>query len=354
MTASPDTCTPLGTRADPRGADSSDPSTAYVDVGLTAYRRVTFIDQAIESVLAQTYPHWRLTICDNGPGGGDIERVAERYLDDARVSYRATGRELTLPENWTSALNQGTASYVAVLADDDRWHPDFLRARVDVLEAHPECGFAFSECVLIDEHGDVILRAPTRFLDGVLSQQQSASWLIRENPIVPPAILIRRSACEAVGSFFDATWQYCDWELWGRLAARFPVYYLARQDNDNRRHATAYTYAEREPPDLLLDMFDHLERMFAREVEGFELSRVERARTRSQILLRAAGDVHAGTGWKASGPTYRRALREYPPALFSQISLTMLAKSLLGERGTRFASQLLRHIRPSSNRGRLA
>ncbi len=340
--------TALATQTDPKGADSSDSSTTRVDVGLTAYRRVTFIDQAIESVLEQTYPHWRLTICDNGPGGGDVERVAERYLDDPRVSYRATGRELTLPENWTSALNQGTAPYVAVLADDDRWHPDFLRARVDALDSHPECAFAFSECVLIDEHGEEILRAPIRLPEGVLGQLQAARWLIRENPIVPPAIIVRRPACEAVGSFFDATWQYCDWELWGRLVARFPVFYLARQDNDNRRHANAYTYAEREPPDQLLDMFDHLERMFAREVEGFELSNVERARLRSEILLRAASDVHAGAGWKASGPTYRRALREWPPTLFSRISLTMLAKSLLGKRGSRLVSRSLRLVRPRS------
>ena len=116
MSLHPDDGSMTAARPDPKCAGSDAFSTTHVDVGLTAYRRVTFIDQAIESVLAQTYPHWRLTICDNGPGGGDVERtVAERYLHDPRVSYRATGRELTLAENWTNALNQGTAPYVAVL-----------------------------------------------------------------------------------------------------------------------------------------------------------------------------------------------------------------------------------------------
>ena len=211
------------------------------------------------------------TICDNGPGGGDVERTVQRYLHDPRVSYRAAGRDLTLAENWTNALNQGTAPYVAVFNDDDRWHPDYLRARVEALDAHPECGFAFSECVLIDEHGVELLHAPVRAPNGVLSQLQAAQWFVWTNPVVPPAVLTRRSACEAVGAFFDDAWQYCDWELWGRLIARFPVYYLARRDNDFRRHAAAYTYSEREPPEKLLDMFDHLARTFARGVEGFEL-----------------------------------------------------------------------------------
>ncbi|MDQ3671855.1 MAG: glycosyltransferase [Actinomycetota bacterium] len=347
MSAGPESTTGMTLSAKP----NMPATTPSVDVGLTAYRRATFIGEAIESVLGQTFDHWQLTICDNGVGGGEIERVVQAYLDDPRVSYRATGRELSLAENWTSALNQGNGRYAAVLNDDDRWHPGFLRARVEALEAHPECAFAFSSCVLIDEHGEEIVRWPLHRQEGVLERLEATRWLIRENPIVPPAIIVRRSACEAVGSFFDDTWQYCDWELWARMAARFPVYYLPRHDNDNRRHTAAYTFGEREPPDQLLDMFDHLEETFALEVEGFGLSRVERARIRSQILLRAASDVHIGVGWKGSGQTYRRALREYPPTLFGRTSLTMLARSLLGKRGSRLVSRLLRVVRPSSTRG---
>jgi len=341
----------VAARSDRRGDAPVESSTTCVDVGLTAYRRVAFIDEAIGSVFAQTHSQWRLTICDNGPGGGDVERVAQRYLHDPRVTYRATGNELTQADNWTSALNQGTAPYVAVLNDDDRWHADYLKARVEALEAHPECAFAFSEWVQIDERGVEILQAPTTFPEGVISRLDAARWFIRHNTIVPPAIVLRRAACEAVGPFFDPKWQYFDWELWVRLAARFPIYYLARQDNDFRRHSAAFTYSEREPPQQLLDMFDHLEETLARDVDGFELSRIERARIRSQILLRAASDVHVGVGWKGSGPTYRRALREYPPTLFGRPSLTMLAKSLLGQRGSRLVSRLLRTVRPSSTRG---
>ena len=86
----------------------------YVDVGLTAYRRATYICEAIESVLAQTFDRWRLTVCDNGPGGGEIERAIQPYLSDPRVVYLATTRDLTLAANWTNALNQGTGPYVAV------------------------------------------------------------------------------------------------------------------------------------------------------------------------------------------------------------------------------------------------
>jgi hypothetical protein len=234
---------------------------------------------------------------------------------------------------------------VALLNDDDRWHRDFLRRRVEALNAHPECGFAFAEWVQVDEAGNEVARAPQRFAEGVVSRERLAWWFTRRNIVVPPALIVRRSAYEAVGAEFDGRWHYCDWEMWARLAAHFPAYYLARQDNDFRRHAQANTFVNREDPERLLTMMDHIERLFEDQVEGFELSRLERARTRSSILLWAATSVHQGGGWKASAALHRRAVRQYPPSVLTYASLSMLAKSLLGKRGSRVVARALRVAR---------
>jgi glycosyltransferase involved in cell wall biosynthesis len=313
-----------------------------VHIGLTAYRRTTYIGEAIESVLGQSFEDWQLTVCDNGPGGGEVERAVEPYLGDPRVSYLATGRELSLAENWTNALNQGRTPYVAVLNDDDRYHPNYLRRRVAALEAHRECGFAYSEWVGIDETGAVTLRVPPKFPEGVLPREVMADWFTQQNLVVPPAIVLRRSAAEAVGAYFDEQWQYCDWELWARMAAHYPAYYFAEPDCDFRRHSDAYTFTERETAGHILAMVDSIEQRFAREVEGFEPTRRARARNRSRILLHIAGDTHRAGGWKSSGALYRRALREYPPTFFSYGSLSMLGRSALGAQGSKVASRLRR------------
>lgn len=333
------------------GAASDGSAGVLVDVGLPAYRRATYIGEATESVLAQTLDDWRLTVFDNGPGGGDIEGVVQPYLSDARVSYAAAGRDLSLAENWTNAIRLGTAPYVAILNDDDRWHPEFLAARVDALEANPLCGFAFGDCVQIDEQGVVTTRSPMQFAEGVLSSTALAPIFARANVIAPSAIVVRRSAYEAVGPAFDGSWHYCDWEMWARLAARFPAYYLARQDNDFRRHTHANTFANREQPAQLVAMVDHIQELFARGQSGHSVGRSQRARNRSHVLLHAAGDVHMGGGWKASGALYRRALREYPPSIVEPRSLQMLAHTIFGRKGSRALAQLVRSIgRRSSSR----
>jgi glycosyltransferase involved in cell wall biosynthesis len=335
-----------GSASETREAD------VVVDIAIPAYRRASYIGEAIESVLAQTFGRWRLTVCDNGPGGGEIEQAVRPYLSDPRVSYTASGQELSLAENWTRAIHQGTGTYVAILSDDDRLHSGFLGARVEVLAAHPECGFVFSEWIQVDEHGNQIARSPVRFVEGVVSRDVLAHRLTRQNIVGETTVVVRRSAYHAVGAAFDPAWHYTDWEMWARLAARYPAYYLAQHDNDWRRHAQAVTFTRREDPEQLLAMVAHVERMFARELDGFRSGRLERARNRSRILLHSAGDVHTAGGWKRSGALYCRALREYPPSIFELTSLQMLAHTLVGRRVSRAVAQVARFLRCSVGFGR--
>lgn len=316
-----------------------------VDIALPVYRRATFVADAIESVLAQNFERWHLTICDNGPGGGDIERAVQPYLTDPRMSYSPTGEELPVAENWTRAISHGSGPYVALLHDDDRWHPNFLRARVEALESHPECAFAFGEYVHIENGGAEVARVPTRFPEGPLSREVLAHWLVRECIVAPPAILVRRSAYEAVGARFNGDWHYCDWEMWARIAARFPAYYLARNDSDFRRHPTTYTLARRENPTRLIAMLDGIEALFRDEIEGFEVSRLDRARNRSRLLLRASDSVHPGGGWRVSRRLYLRSLRLYPPTFFRYTSLRMVVRTLLGPRLSDVVARGLRFFR---------
>jgi len=301
-----------------------------VDVAITAYRHARYVAEAIESVLAQTFGEWRLTIFENGPGGGEIERAVAPYLSDPRVAYRPSGVALTVDANFTRAIRHGSAEYVALLHDDDRWHADFLATRVAALDASPECAFAFSGWVQIDEHGAAGELSPLRFAPGVVSRAALARVLVQRNPVVTSTAVVRRSAYEAVGAAFEGRWLFCDWEMWVRLAVQFPAFYLARRDTDFRRHLQSLTFATREEPDSLLALADHVERLLAANLDSRRRGRVERARRRSRILLRAASDVHTGGGWRVSGALYRRALREYPPTVLRRRSLRMLFYTVVG------------------------
>jgi hypothetical protein len=262
------------------------------------------------------------------------------------VTYRATGHEQPLAANWTEALVYGDAPYVGILSDDDVWYPEFLASRVAALEAHPECGFAFSECDRIDEQGRVFHRVPIAGTDGVVSRESLARDLRSADIVIPSTLLARRSAYERVGPVFDDRWRYCDWEMVARLAARFPAYYVGARDNATRTHTERVTSLGASDPDELLAMADHIDELFARSVPDYrEYGRLGRARNRAGILLRSAHDSHVSGGWPASRRLYLRALREFPPIALKPQALLIGGERLLGTHALESLRETRRLIR---------
>jgi glycosyltransferase involved in cell wall biosynthesis len=329
----------------PNGAEGD--AAPLVDVMLLVYKRVRYVRAALESVLAQTFGGWRAIVWDNGPGSEEIRNEVVDLLEDARVTYRATGREQPLAANWTEALGYGTARYVGLLSDDDVWYPRFLANRVEALEAHPACGFAFSECDRIDEAGHVFHRVPARLPQGVVSRETLARQLRSQDIVTPSTLLARRSAYETVGPAYDGAWRYSDWEMVARLAAGFPGYYVPVRDNATRTHTQRVTSLDASDPDELLAMADHIDALFTRSVPGYRVVRrpLARASHRSGILLRSAHDSHVSGGWPASRRLYLRALREFPPVAFKAQAVVIGGERLLGRRAFEALRQTRRSIR---------
>ncbi len=208
-----------------------------VDVGIPTRGEPRFLAQAIESVLAQTRTDWRLVISENGPGGGDTEELVRPYLADPRVSYSATGREISQAGNHTRVVQMGTAPYVVILHDDDWWGPSFLESRVNFLQEHPQCGMVFSGSRIVDEEGRELGPSRLPFRPGVVTSQEFVPALFERNVIVFPSVLVRRSAYEAVGPVYSETVAWIDQEMWLRLGSRFPVGLIPAWDSYYRLHS---------------------------------------------------------------------------------------------------------------------
>jgi glycosyltransferase involved in cell wall biosynthesis len=115
-----------------------------VDIGLPTRGEAPYIAESIDSILAQTHSAWHLLISENGPEGSELGERIRPYLADERIEYSPTGSALGAAKNHTRVIQYGSAPYVAILHDDDRWDPEFLERRVEFLESHPDCSFVFS------------------------------------------------------------------------------------------------------------------------------------------------------------------------------------------------------------------
>src|SRR5215213_4115846 len=107
-----------------------------VSVVIPCYNLAHFLGEAIESVLAQSYPNFEIIVVDDGSPDNTSE-VAARYPGVRLVRQENQG--LSGARNAGLARSEG--EYVVFLDADDRLLPEALEAHLEHLKAHPECAF---------------------------------------------------------------------------------------------------------------------------------------------------------------------------------------------------------------------
>ncbi len=108
-------------------------STPTVSIIVATYNRSNVLAIAIETVLAQTYPHWELLVIGDACTD-DTAAVVARF-DDARIRFHNLAQnigEQSGPNN--EGMRQAKGKYFAFLNHDDLWLPEHLATAVAALE----------------------------------------------------------------------------------------------------------------------------------------------------------------------------------------------------------------------------
>jgi glycosyltransferase involved in cell wall biosynthesis len=123
---------------------------------MTVYNGEKFLDQAIQSILAQDFKPFELILVDDG-SEDDSCRIADSYSDNRVVLHRIdhVGRSNSL----NFGISVCEADYVAFLDADDISAPSRLKEQFQYLEQHSECDVVASYFNIIDETGKLIDRA---------------------------------------------------------------------------------------------------------------------------------------------------------------------------------------------------
>ncbi len=111
----------------------------------------TFLGEAIESILAQTYVDWELLVVDDGStdGTADIVRgYAERNSDRIRLLAHPGGANLGIAASRNEGIAQARGRHVAFLDADDVWLPEKLAEQVAILDADPELGLVYGRTLI--------------------------------------------------------------------------------------------------------------------------------------------------------------------------------------------------------------
>jgi hypothetical protein len=137
-----------------------------VGIGVTLHNRAVYLCEALDSLLAQSYPHFRLVLVDDGSTDA-TEAMARAYeRRDPRVRYVRCEERRGMIAAWRAAFELATAEgadYFAWASDHDRWDPYWLETLVEELERHPETVLAYPLTARMDASGLPLPKAARRF-----------------------------------------------------------------------------------------------------------------------------------------------------------------------------------------------
>ncbi len=139
-----------------------------VSIGLPVYNGERYLQETIDSILAQTYRDFELVICDNASTDATEEICREAAASDPRVRYQRNSSNLGSHPNHNRVLELSVGEYFRWAAYDDLLAPEFLERCIAVLDSDPSVVLCFSLFSTIDEDGQVVgfSDPPPPVLDG--------------------------------------------------------------------------------------------------------------------------------------------------------------------------------------------
>lgn len=209
-----------------------------ISIVMPSYNSAEFIEQAIESVRAQTFPHFELLVCDDGSTDGTLDIVRRLMGQDDRIRLLLNNcRNISL--NCNIGLREARYPWIARLDADDVMHPNRLELQMKAAEQDPSVVLWGSHARLVNRKGRPLrtLRTGPATQEEFESKRATGGMLV----IQGPTVMFRRDLALEIGGYDPFFNSAEDLELLHRLVAFGPARVLPLALTDYRVHGGSVT-----------------------------------------------------------------------------------------------------------------
>jgi alpha-1,3-rhamnosyltransferase len=204
-----------------------------VSVVVPSYNHVPFVELTLRSIFRQTFAPAELLVIDDGSTDGSA-KIIEPVLHDCPFPCELVARE---NRGLCATLNEGFArtrgEYFAYLGSDDLWLPDFLKARVRLLESRSDAVLAYGHAYFVDEENRIVDSTAdwARYADGNVREM-----LLQTTAPMSPTVVYRRGALEQ--QRWNEESKLEDYDLYLRLSTEGPFAFDPQVLSAWRRHSS--------------------------------------------------------------------------------------------------------------------
>lgn len=190
-----------------------------VTIAIPTYNRATsYLPQALESALRQTYQNIEIIVSDNC--STDHTRALVTGIIDPRVRYFRHEPGIGQKGNYNFCVKQAQGSYMLLLHDDDVIDEEFVSSCIEAATGAPDVGVILTGLKLIDTDGQVISHINNELTGGGIEALFHA-WFSGKTPIYCCNTLFNTERLRQIGGFSSKHFLYADTFAMFRLAAYY-------------------------------------------------------------------------------------------------------------------------------------
>ncbi len=188
-----------------------------VSVIMSVYNSEKYLEEAINSVLNQTFQDFELIVIDDG-STDNSRRILESYRRHSKIKMLINKHNEGVAAARNKALKISKGKYIAVIDADDIALPQRLEKEVRYLDKHPEIGLVGSFYYVIDENGKILklITVPT-------TNEEIQEILIKHNCFAHSSIMFRRECLDTVGGYREAFQYALDYDFILRISEKYKV-----------------------------------------------------------------------------------------------------------------------------------
>lgn len=185
-----------------------------VSVVMSVFNGEKYINNAIQSILGQTYRSWELIIVDDGSNDSTKEIVG-KYISDPRVKY-FYHENIGLTKSLNRGIRESSGKYIARLDADDRSLPERLEMQVRFLEKHQDYVVVGTYSYNVDMTTmQISIHKPPVTDEGCRKRLKSGSAVFMHS-----SVMFRKEIGEEHSTYDEEFIEAQDYKLWVTLAAK--------------------------------------------------------------------------------------------------------------------------------------
>ena len=156
-----------------------------VSVIMPAYNAERYIEEAITSVINQTYTNWELIVIDDGSKDNTAEIVKQFAEKDKRITLYLNEKNMGVAKTRNRGFDMAKGEYIALLDSDDIWLPEKLENQLKLAE-ETKAELVYTSYSIIDTDGNKSKD------DYIVAEKTDFESLLKENIIGCSTVLLKK------------------------------------------------------------------------------------------------------------------------------------------------------------------